>query len=202
LISIEWKIHYSEAAEKLFNITDKPIKIAVFFDGGIMFSTINGFKAVWEQERDATLKVLRNLTDASLAKAITPEERTIGRVAWHIVITIPEMMEHLGLAFPGISHKAPVPKTAKEIAEAYEKVSASVLEQITANWTDETLKVEDEMYGQKWTRSASLQSLVFHQIHHRGQLTVLMRQAGLKFPGVYGPAREEWATYGAPPPEV
>jgi uncharacterized damage-inducible protein DinB len=38
-----------------------------------------------------------------------------------------------------------------------------------------------------------------HEIHHRGQMTVLMRQAGLKVPGVYGPSREEWTAYGMPP---
>ncbi|MBE0644676.1 MAG: hypothetical protein IH600_11400 [Bacteroidetes bacterium] len=31
------------------------------------------------------------------------------------------------------------------------------------------------------------------------QLTVLMRQAGLLVPGIYGPSREEWSTYGLPP---
>jgi uncharacterized damage-inducible protein DinB len=29
-------------------------------------------------------------------------------------------------------------------------------------------------------------------------MTVLMRQAGIKVPGVYGPAKEEWAAYGMP----
>jgi uncharacterized damage-inducible protein DinB len=33
-------------------------------------------------------------------------------------------------------------------------------------------------------------------------MTVLMRQAGLKVPGVYGPAREEWTTYRMQPPAV
>jgi len=33
-------------------------------------------------------------------------------------------------------------------------------------------------------------------------MTVLMRQAGLDVPGVYGPARQEWAAYGVPPPEL
>ena len=41
-----------------------------------------------------------------------------------------------------------------------------------------------------------------HQTHHRGQMTVLMRQAGLTVPGVYGPAREEWAAMGMEPPTV
>jgi hypothetical protein len=29
-----------------------------------------------------------------------------------------------------------------------------------------------------------------------------MRQAGLRVPGVYGPALEEWSAYGMPPPAV
>jgi len=31
-------------------------------------------------------------------------------------------------------------------------------------------------------------------------MTVLMRQAGLVVPGVYGPAREEWGQYNMPAP--
>jgi uncharacterized damage-inducible protein DinB len=58
------------------------------------------------------------------------------------------------------------------------------------------------MYGEKWKRAQTLASLVFHQIHHRGQMTVLMRQAGLKVPGIYGPAREEWSAWGMSPPAV
>ena len=71
-----------------------------------------------------------------------------------------------------------------------------------AGWSDATLEVEDEMYGQKWPRGSTLQALIVHQAHHRGQMTVLMRQAGLKVPGVYGPAREEWTAYGMQPPAV
>ena len=58
------------------------------------------------------------------------------------------------------------------------------------------------MYGEKWPRGLSLQVLVVHQAHHRGQMTVLMRQAGLEVPGVYGPSREEWTAYGMQPPTV
>jgi uncharacterized damage-inducible protein DinB len=44
----------------------------------------------------------------------------------------------------------------------------------------------------------ALRVLIQHEVHHRGQMTVLMRQAGLEVPGVYGPAREEWAACGMP----
>jgi uncharacterized damage-inducible protein DinB len=58
------------------------------------------------------------------------------------------------------------------------------------------------MYGVRWARGVTLRALLVHQTHHRGQMTVLMRQAGLRVPGVYGPAREEWSAYGMPAPQV
>jgi uncharacterized damage-inducible protein DinB len=30
-----------------------------------------------------------------------------------------------------------------------------------------------------------------HQTHHRAQMMVLMKQAGLKVPGVYGPSEDD-----------
>ena len=78
----------------------------------------------------------------------------------------------------------------------------SLAEQIRSRWDDASLAVTDDMYGETWPRGLTLSILIHHQAHHRGQMTVLMRQAGLKVPGVYGPAREEWAAYGAPPPAI
>ncbi|MGA2381636.1 MAG: DinB family protein [Spirochaetia bacterium] len=43
--------------------------------------------------------------------------------------------------------------------------------------------------GGRWTRAGVLASLVKHQIQHRAQMTVLMRQTGIRVPGVYGPAQ-------------
>jgi len=41
-----------------------------------------------------------------------------------------------------------------------------------------------------------------HPAHHRGQMTVLLRQAGMKVPDINGPAMEDWAAYGQPVPPV
>ena len=57
------------------------------------------------------------------------------------------------------------------------------------------------MYGQEWARGMVLSVLMVHQTHHRGQMTVLMRQAGLRVPGIYGPAKEDWASMNMPPQE-
>ena len=167
-----------------------------------MYRKIDDFLAAWESESRATRKVLDAITDEALRQGVLEGHRTLGRIAWHLVTTIPEMMVHTGLSFSTVSPDAPVPAGAGEIAKAYAAVAEELLKQVRANWTDETLSAEDEMYGEKWARGQSARVLIDHQTHHRGQMTVLMRQAGLKVPGVYGPSKEEWAGYGAPPPEI
>jgi uncharacterized damage-inducible protein DinB len=142
------------------------------------------------------------LTDASLGQAVGPEDRTIGRVAWHLTTTLPEMMGKTGLKVEGVAEDAPVPASAAAIADAYRAAAASLAAQVGRDWKDESLEIEDTMYGMQWKRGNTLSILVVHQAHHRGQLTVLMRQAGLKVPGVYGPAREEWSGMGVPAPGV
>jgi len=162
-----------------------------------MFTTIDDFLKSWKYESEATLKVFRNLTDASLAQRVTPDGRTLGFIAWHITTTMPGMFRQAGLQFPVTLGEA-APASASAIAEAYENCAREVAETVPAAWTDAQLRDEIPMYGMTWTKGTVLVSLVTHQAHHRGQMTVLMRQAGLKVPGVYGPAREEWAAMGMP----
>lgn len=167
-----------------------------------MINSIADFERLWSNEVESTQKILKHLTNASLSQRVDSQSRTLGRIAWHIVVSIPEMMSRVGLSLPGPGADDPLPATAKEIFAAYNTLALSLLDQVRKDWTDDTLEVTDDMYGERWTRGFSLQSMILHQIHHRGQMTVLMRQAGLDVPGVYGPARQEWAAYGAPPPEL
>jgi len=167
-----------------------------------VYRTIPDFLAQWEYESSSTGRLLDVLTDASLAQAVVPGGRTAGRLAWHIAQTLPEMMNKTGLAVGGVDEHALAPSSAAEIAAAYRAASASLVAEITAKWTDASLATDDDMYGERWTKAMTLGALVCHQIHHRGQLTVLMRQAGLTVPGMYGPAAEEWAHMGMEPPPV
>ena len=167
-----------------------------------MIHTISEFEYLWVPEMEATQKVLKHLTTQSLETPTALGHRTLGRLAWHITTSIPEMASRTGLDFGGFDTEAPVPASAKEIFHAYNQVSATLLEQIKVRWTDSSLREEDDMYGERWPRAKSLQALLFHQIHHRGQMTVLMRQAGLRVPGLYGPSLEEWSAFGMQPPVV
>ena len=167
-----------------------------------MFTSIADFVTIWQQESESTLKFLGQLTDKSLSQPIKEDFRTLGRIAWHIATSITEMMPKTGLSLKGPDPEAPVPESATEIRAAYETASNSLLEQVKSQWTDETLQVEDDMYGYNWKRGYSLFILIIHQTHHLGQMSVLMRQAGLKVPGIYGPSKEEWAQFGMQEPEV
>ncbi len=167
-----------------------------------MIHRIEDFVTEWQAVSGTTLRHLEALTDASLGQPVDEEHRTLGRVAWHIVQTIGEMVARTGLRPDGPGDDAPVPASARAIAEAYRTASTSLLAQVEEQWTDETLQVEDDLYGQKWKRGATLAALLRHEIHHRGQMTVLMRQAGLSLPATFGPTKEDWAAYGKDPPAV
>ncbi len=167
-----------------------------------MFTSISDFERHWKYESETTLKVLKGLTDASLNQAVTPHDRTLGRIAWHIAQTIPEMIGMTGLKVQGPDQKVAMPQKAADICAGYEQAAKSLIEQVKEHWRDETLQVEDNMYGETWKRGFTLTALVQHEAHHRGQMSVLMRQAGLKVPGIYGPAREEWASMGMEAPAI
>ncbi len=160
-----------------------------------MYHTIDEFLAEWTYESDSTQKILDLLNDDSLSTRVKEGERSLGFLAWHIVVTVHEMMSRVGLEFDA-PHDAALPATAHEIAQSYLQTSKALTEAIRTQWTDANLSEEHDMYGETWSSATTLNVLVKHQIHHRGQLTILMRQAGLALIGVYGPSREEWASYG------
>ena len=167
-----------------------------------MFRSMVDFYEVWKEESENTQQVLDLLTDESLHQEFTEGHRDLGRLGWHLATTLEEMVSHTGLQFSGADFSKPVPDTAEEIAEAYRFTNQSMITAMKENWTDETLDEEHDLYGETWTVATLLKVLLLHQVHHRAQMTVLMRQAGLKVPGLYGPAKEEWAAMGAEPPIV
>jgi uncharacterized damage-inducible protein DinB len=167
-----------------------------------MIRTIADFDRLWSQEIESTQKILKHIPDRALAQSVGTDHRTLGRLAWHIVTSIPEMMSRTGLKPAGPAPEAPVPGNAREIARAYNEAAISLLDLVKGSWTDATLEATDDMYGEKWARGFTIMALILHQTHHRGQMTVLMRQAGLEVPGAYGPARQEWGAFGMQPPAV
>ena len=164
-----------------------------------MYHTINEFLEDWKTESESTLKVFKNVTDESLNTAIANYKRTIGRLAWHITGSIGETMKAAGSPIDAVEDSNEQPNTISRIIEEYKKASNNMAAKIKCDWTDDELKEKVNMFGEMWTKEFALRVIVIHQIHHRSQMTVLMRQAGLKVPGIYGPSYEEWQQYGMEP---
>jgi uncharacterized damage-inducible protein DinB len=167
-----------------------------------MFRRLSDFYGDWGYNSGSTQKILDVLTDDSLKQEVTSSNRNLGRIAWHLVTSIQVLMLPTGLTFDSPSQDEPVPATSKEIADTFRQVNKSFIEAVQSKWIDEDLTVLNNIFGQELPNGVTLSILNQHQIHHRGQITVLMRQAGLMVPGIYGPAREEWAKLGLEEPEI
>ena len=159
-----------------------------------MFTSIETFKSVWEMETVATLSCFDKLTDESLSKELVSEYRTLGRLVNHIVDCAVSIPHEAGLP---VSYVKETYTTKKALIDAYKENTGKVAAALS-EWTDATLQEDVIMYGETWKKGFALWVAVVHQVHHRGQLTVLLRLAGLKVPGVYGPCKEEWEAYGLP----
>jgi uncharacterized damage-inducible protein DinB len=94
----------------------------------------------------------------------------------------------------------------------YDKGDGNSVEGILAKFEDnlkEAIKCleeveNDAVFGETWTmkmgevtmaempRAAVVRSMLMnHLYHHRGQLSIYLRAAGLKVPGIYGPSNDE-----------
>lgn len=167
-----------------------------------MFQTVEHFLQSWTFEATATQKLLQQLTDESLHQAITAEHWTLGRIAWHTVTAIRIISANIHLTFEAPAEDFPVPTSAQLIADSYYQASNAFMEALKTQWTDKTMNETIEFIGQTIPNGSLLLFLLQHQSHHRGQMTVLMRQAGLPVPGIYGPAKEEWAQFGLQAPNM
>lgn len=156
----------------------------------------------WEFEASATQKLLNNLTNESLKQEITSQNWTLGHIAWHTIASIRIITSNTNLTFDAPAKDYPVPTSAQFIVDSYKEVSDAFVQALKTQWTDHTMNECIEFLGQQIPNGSLLLFLIQHQCHHRGQMTVLMRQAGLVVPGIYVPSKEEWANFGMEPPQI
>ncbi|MGA4718598.1 DinB family protein [Fictibacillus nanhaiensis] len=167
-----------------------------------MYITVADFIREWKWEASLTQKVLNGLTEESLKQKVYPEGRTLGRIAWHFTTNIPEYLAHFGLKANEVDSAEKVPDSAIEIAETFNQISSQAIKVIENEWTDQSLLEVQNAFGREETNAQILFGLIKHIVHHRGQVTILMRQAGLKPFGVYGPTKEDWSKTGIEKPPL
>ena len=140
-----------------------------------MYITISDFIKDWNREASLTQQVLDALTDESLRPKVYPEGRALGQIAWHLTTGIPDYLALFGLKIDRVENVENVPSTAKEIAQTFNDVCLYVIKAIEEQWTDESLKQIQEAFGRQESNATILMGLIKHIVHHREQVTVLMR---------------------------
>jgi membrane protein YdbS with pleckstrin-like domain/uncharacterized damage-inducible protein DinB len=156
-----------------------------------LFTTIDDVVRELEVEAQRTLAVLSSLDEPSLRSRVGPGLRTLAEVAWHLPQSLKSIARHTGLDVDAPDPQMPAPSSPTVIKEVYETAVVSLIAAIRVEWDDTALAIVDDVYGAQWTRGHTLRVVLDHEIHHRGQLIVLMRQAGLRPPAIYGPVAED-----------
>lgn len=153
-----------------------------------MYRTVQDFLKDWSHSVQGTLRVLQSLTDEKLDQAIVEGHNTLGWLGWHLANAPAFFMKQVGLSVEPAGKEQP--GKASEIVQAYTRVAEDVKREVEQHLTDEKMVESIETFAGVVPRGAMLRSLIDHQTHHRGQMTVLLRQAGLPVPGVMGPTKE------------
>ncbi|TFF35488.1 DinB family protein [Mucilaginibacter psychrotolerans] len=163
-----------------------------------MYYRINEFLEDWIGESGKTTKVYSMIPEEAKAVIINKKIRTLERLAFHIPQIMVQIGIQTGLLDGAELPEEPLPANMADITSLYLSVREKMAEAIQKKWSDDILKQEVDLYGHKWRRGDILSLLTQHEVHHRSQMTVIMRLAGLKVPGLYGPVREDWELLSLP----
>ncbi|TCZ74021.1 damage-inducible protein DinB [Paenibacillus albiflavus] len=155
-----------------------------------MYRTVSDFLGEWDRAVQGTTAVLKSMTDDKLGQAIVEGHNTLGWLGWHLSGSLLFFSGQAGLTIAPIGNLKIVPTHASEIVDTYVQMAESFKQAVEENLTDEKMVELVDSFGGQMPRGAILRFLMDHQTHHRGQMMVLLRQAGLPVPGVMGPTKE------------
>jgi len=166
-----------------------------------MYRHINDFINDWKYETESTIKVFQYIDNSVYDEVVHEHVRSLVRLGWHLTQTITEMGYRSGIFSEDLLESRLIPANISELTDLYIQYSEELAKTLPSKWTDSSLLETVEMYGEQWEKGKVLSILIHHQIHHRGQMTVIMRILGLRVPGIYGPSKEEWAEFGMTAPQ-
>jgi len=146
-----------------------------------------------EQEAQTTRRVLERVPDAALGWKPHPKSMSLGQLALHVATTpggVAEIAARPGLDEPP-QFVQPAAQSAAELVPA--------LEQSLAKARGLLGGMDDRQAMETWTLKSGEQVLMTmpraimlnHWYHHRGQLSVYLRQLNVPVPSIYGPSADE-----------
>jgi uncharacterized damage-inducible protein DinB len=159
---------------------------------------IDGILQEFEQETQTTRRVLERVPDNQLAWRPHEKARTLGELALHVAMVPGGVAELVASPSPAQAPKFtdPSPKSASELIPALDHSIAKV-KKVLGGMDDAALMATWRlMQGDRELlavpRVAMLRSVMLnHWYHHRGQLTVYLRELGVPIPSIYGPSADE-----------
>jgi len=158
---------------------------------------IDGMLMELEQEARTTRRVLERVPGDQLGWKPHKKARTLGELALHVastpgvVATIASQSEIQDPEF-----KDATPKSAAELIPALDE-SVATARRLLGSMDDATLNGTWRMKRNgheilAMPRVAVLRSIMLnHWYHHRGQLSVYLRELGVPIPSIYGPSADE-----------
>ena len=160
---------------------------------------IEGMLKELEEEAQTTRRVLERVPDDRLGWRPHQKARTLGQLALHVAM-VPGGVAQLVSSPP----PAPAPQFGPDPSPATSAELIPTLDQSIARAKQLLGGMDDAALSSTWrltngdrelfatTRAAMLRSIMLnHWYHHRGQLTVYLRELGVPIPSVYGPSADE-----------
>jgi uncharacterized damage-inducible protein DinB len=150
-----------------------------------------------EQEAQTTRRVLERVPGDRLAWKPHDKSMSLGQLALHIAITPGAIAEITQISpFPVPKFEQPSAKSAAELVPTLDQSVAkarSILQNLDDADLAKTWRVmDDDREVMAVPVGAALRTLMLnHWYHHRGQLSVYLRQVGVPVPSIYGPSADE-----------
>ncbi|MCP1143275.1 DinB family protein [Lysinibacillus endophyticus] len=155
-----------------------------------MYRKVEDFIHEWEHNSSGTLSIIEAISDEKKHQAIVEDHSTLEWLSWHLTTAPVFFLGQTGLSLNMDLNPKNIPTTIEEIKSTYQTMKKNVRKVVEENFKDETLVNKVNMLGNETPIGAVLRMMVDHQTHHRAQMQVLLRQAGLPVPGVMGPTKE------------
>jgi len=160
-------------------------------------STIEALLQELDQEARTTRRVLERVPGDRLGWKPHDKSMSLGQLALHVA-TVPGGVAQIAIQspFPLPEFKQPSAASAAELIPALEQ-SVAKAQEIIRTMDDAALgKIWRAMDGEREVMAlpvgALLRSIMLnHWYHHRGQLSVYLRQLGVPVPSIYGPSADE-----------
>jgi uncharacterized damage-inducible protein DinB len=156
--------------------------------------------AWWDREADNTIKILKALPPTQYDFRPDAGGRSLGELAWHLAEGDAYMshgIEQGGFSFGSRPPNIDRPRTIEALAPEYERVHREAVARLRNLKPDDLDRSIQFFTGPMTIRDVVSTTILAHNIHHRGQLSLMCRLAGGEAPGIYGPNREEMAAMRA-----